>query len=95
VASKQFVEIATFGQWDPVRVEDAVGTTHPKRCPFVFSQSTEYSHFEHDVRNPAFGLTYRPRGSHLTVLESGIRVSTIDFRSAKIEGYSAVRGIKE
>jgi hypothetical protein len=68
---KSFVEIATFGRWDRVPVEDAVGTTKPVRCTEcgqpgrIHKQSANgmRAHFEHHEANPACSLSYRAGGA--------------------------------
>ena len=64
---KNYVEVATFGQWKRVPVETVVGTTHPTRCiecgrPVrIHKQSSNgmRAHFEHHSTNPSCSLSYR------------------------------------
>jgi hypothetical protein len=66
---KSYVELCTFGQWERVSVEVAVGTTHPVRrveCSQpgkVHKQSSNgmRAHFEHNEANPACSLSYGSR----------------------------------
>jgi hypothetical protein len=65
--AKSYVEICTFGQWDRISVEEAVGTTHPTRCiecgkpGRIHKQSSNgmRAHFEHHYANPSCSLSYR------------------------------------
>lgn len=64
---KGYVDVATHGSWDRMTAEEAVGTTHPVRCPecsepgkvHKASSNGMKAHFEHNVANPACSLTDR------------------------------------